>query len=453
MNLYSINRLLDLLKEDSFYLSIKKNENRALYYDKCNWFISEVYRLSNADNKDKNLFQNIHTDTLKQVLGGRYYKQVIATLEGLEIILINDKYSSTNFSKSYAISDRAIEIGIKKVEIQSYRFKKTYSNYLQKDYAETIKIDVFKKIIENITKLYVVNNPANYLAKILPKTSAPKPISNSDLLNLWFEETNMLKFNRYSAYFDSFKELNNHSDPLEVFKLPVFFKPKRAESGRIYHLGASVPKYIREGFITKKKEIIYEVDMASAQPSILFLEWMRSLRSKGALKPCENAEYELCRGLFLEGGIYAYIRDNSNYYSQFKSEEKYGELKEQILKSLNGKKDKAPFVLALKELFPNFMKWVIDIKEKEGHKRVSNIGQSAEANIFVEVYKRLPDDIFSLIIHDCILTTKENTKLVRRLLVERLRELYGDIIPPNESLEKVFKIGKVSNEYTIKSKG
>ena len=98
------------------------------------------------------------------------------------------------------------------------------------------------------------------------------------------------------------------------------------------------------------------------------------------------------------------------------------------------------------------MKWVIDIKEKEGHKRVSNIGQSAEANIFVEVYKRLPDDIFSLIIHDCILTTKENTKLVRRLLVERLRELYGDIIPPNQSLDKVFKIEKVSHEYTIKSK-
>ena len=155
---------------------------------------------------------------------------------------------------------------------------------------------------------------------------------------------------------------------------------------------------------------------------------------------------------FLRGGIYAYIRDHSNYYSQFKSEEKYGELNEQILKSLNGKKDKAPFVLALKELFSNLMKWVIDIKEKEGHKRVSNIGQSAEANLFVEVYKRLPDDIFSLIIHDCILTTKENTKLVRRLLVDRLRELYGDIIPSGESLEKVFKIGKVSNEYTIKSK-
>jgi hypothetical protein len=453
MKQFTIKGFKGLLQEDKYYKSLTRDSSRMLYYDKCNWFVSETYRTTLANEDEASLFQNLHSTNLKKVLGDRYYKHIINTLDSLGLVMINDKYSSTNFSKSYAISDRAIEIGIKKVEIQSYRFKKTYSNYLQKDYAETIKIDVFKKIIENITKLYVVNNPANYLAKILPKTSTPKPISNSDLLNLWFEETNMLKFNRYSAYFDSFKELNNHSDPLEVYKPPVFFKPKRAESGRIYHLGASVPKYIRECFVTKKKEIIYEVDMASAQPSILFLEWMRSLSSKGALKPAENAEYELCRGLFLEGGIYAYIRDNSNYYSQFKSEEKYGELKEQILTSLNGKNDKAPFVVALKELFPHFMKWVIDIKEKEGHKRVSHIGQSAEANIFVEVYKRLPDDIFSLIIHDCILTTKENTRLVRRLLVERLRELYKDIIPPNESLEKVFKIEKVSHEYTIKAKG
>jgi hypothetical protein len=114
-------------------------------------------------------------------------------------------------------------------------------------------------------------------------------------------------------------------------------------------------------------------------------------------------------------------RDSKN--KRIKPKHPNYKLKEQILTSLNGKNDKAPFVVALKELFPHFMKWVIDIKEKEGYKRVSHIGQSAEAKIFVDVYKRLPDGIFSLIIHDCILTTKENTKLVRRLLVDRLRAI------------------------------
>lgn len=452
MKLFSIKGLSGLLEDDSYYLSIKKNDNRALFFDKCNWLISYIYRQNFGNKKDRNLFVNIHTDTLKKVLGGRYYRQVITTLENLNIILTNKKYSASNFSMSYAISNRAVEIGMINVEIQSNRFLKTYQNYCQRTYDEAKDNPLLWKIIYNTSKLYLTNNPANYMAKILPKVSAPKAVTNMDLLNLWYDEINMNRFNRYSTYFDSFMELNKHTDPFEVYKLPVFYMAKKAESGRIYHLAASVPKHIRECFKTKENEEIYEVDMASAQPSILLLEWMRWLGKRKALKQAENAEYELCRGLFLEGGIYAYIRDNSNYYSQFNTKERYGELKEEILKSLNGKKDKAPFVLALKELFPHFMKWVIDIKEKEGHKRVSHIGQSAEAEIFVEVYKRLPEDIFSLIIHDCILTTKENTKLVRRLLVERLRELYGDIIPSGESLEKVFKIEKVTNEFANKSK-
>jgi hypothetical protein len=219
-----------------------------------------------------------------------------------------------------------------------------------------------------------------------------------------------------------------------------------SKSGRIYHVSASIPRYIRECFLTKEKEAIYEVDMASAQPSILFLEWMRHIDSKECPSNAEISEYKLCRELFLTGGIYNYIKENSGYYGHFKSKEEYAKLKKEILTSLNGKDSAAPCIVALKELFPNFMKWVTGIKKEKGkgHKYVSHIGQSAEAKIFVEVYKRIPEGIFSLIIHDCILTTEENTLLVRKLLTERLRELYGDIIPQGDNLDKVFKIDKVS---------
>ena len=184
--------------------------------------------------------------------------------------------------------------------------------------------------------------------------------------------------------------------------------------------------------------------MASAQPSILFLEWMRHIDSKECPSSAEISEYKLCRQLFVSGGIYNYIKVNSGYYGQFKSKEEYAKLKKEILTSLNGKDSAAPCIVALKELFPNFMKWVTGIKKDKGHKHVSHIGQSAEAKIFVEVYKRIPEGIFSLIIHDCILTTEENTLLVRKLLTERLKELYGDIIPQGDNLDRVFKIDKVS---------
>ena len=86
------------------------------------------------------------------------------------------------------------------------------------------------------------------------------------------------------------------------------------------------------------------------------------------------------------------------------------------------------------------------MKTSKGHEAVSHLGQSSEANIFVEVYKGLPDDIFSLIIHDCILTTKDNTRMVKTLLMNRVKELYKGVIKKETNLDKLFKVDKVSKD-------
>ena len=65
---------------------------------------------------------------------------------------------------------------------------------------------------------------------------------------------------------------------------------------------------------------------------------------------------------------------------------------------------------------------------------------------FVEVYKGLPDDIFSLIIHDCILTTEENTPMVKTLLMNRVKELYKGVVKEETNLDNLFKIDKVSKD-------
>ncbi len=80
---------------------------------------------------------------------------------------------------------------------------------------------------------------------------------------------------------------------------------------------------------------------------------------------------------------------------------------------------------------------------------MSFIGQSAEAKIFVNVYKELPSDIFSLIIHDCIITTFENTTLVKNLLIKRVKKLYQGVLAENSDLDKLFKVEKVSKIITI----
>lgn len=75
---------------------------------------------------------------------------------------------------------------------------------------------------------------------------------------------------------------------------------------------------------------------------------------------------------------------------------------------------------------------------------MSHLGQSAEANIFINVFKDLPEDMFSLIIHDCILTTEPKTKLVQDKLIAITKEIYCDVLSKNVNLDKLFKISKVS---------
>ena len=116
---------------------------------------------------------------------------------------------------------------------------------------------------------------------------------------------------RYSAYYNSFYGLNEINDPKVLFDSPVFYPPTIARSGRIYHTIASMPRYIRESIRVKPNELIWEVDMSSAQPSIIFLEWLNYVRIN-QLKGVED-EYNLCLRLVLEGGIYRYIQENSSY--------------------------------------------------------------------------------------------------------------------------------------------
>lgn len=446
MILFSIKGLPEILRKDSYYSSIKKEYNKLLFIDKCNWLITSVYRSNFANEQDASYFQNPHSDQLKKVLGGRYYKQIINSLSGIGLITINEKYSLKRFSKSFAITDKSIKLGIEKVEIKTKRFNSTLNNQIRSEFDSISNDDLIMKVLVNTAKLYLVKDFGNYMAKILPSVKAPKPIDHIELLDIWLDQVNTFKVDRYSSYFGSFIELNNHSDPYEIFKLPVFFKPKIADSGRVYHIGAAVPKHIRECFITKSGAPIYEVDMSSAQPSILFLEWMRFVKSKGKINKTSQNEFKLCKELFLSGSIYSYVKENSGYYSKYSSTEEYPKLKKEILTSLNGNNDKAPFVRALVDLFPEFMGWIKEIKDAKGYQAISHIGQKAEANIFVKVFQQLLENIFSLIIHDCILTTENNTELVRQLLVDRLKELYGDIIPTENNLHKVFKINRVTLE-------
>jgi hypothetical protein len=204
---------------------------------------------------------------------------------------------------------------------------------------------------------------------------------------------------------------------------------------------SSIPRLIRHCLRTKNNELLFEIDMSSAQPSILILEYLRQLKTEERkIGKEEEREAVKCLNIFLEVEIYKYVQDNSTCFKELSNTD----LKKTILTTLNAKNNNSLYNRELLNVFPFFMKWINNIKKVEGYKRVSAIGQTAEANIFVSVYQEIDPDVFALIIHDCKLTTKEYTFEIKQLLMDGVKELYPEVIKKDTDLTNLFKTSIVS---------
>ena len=78
MKQFSIKELEVLLSKDVYYTSIIKQDNKDLFFDKCNWVISKILKVQLQYEKGINELVNIHSDTLKKYLGDRYYKNIMS---------------------------------------------------------------------------------------------------------------------------------------------------------------------------------------------------------------------------------------------------------------------------------------------------------------------------------------------------------------------------------------
>ena len=435
MNQYTIKSFADLLVTSTQYQKLKTREQKLLLLDRCNWYISAIVKDNLKNNNAYGSFVNLHSEILKKYLDNRIYKGIQLCLIGLGIIYRNPKYSTSKFSKSFKLSPKAIRLGVIETLIYSKKFNTKLKTFSTLNFSEIESKPVLKKLLNNTAKLLVVEEPLYYAERII---SEPKYVETDNGLIDISEPVNQFKVDRYDAFYSSFYALNEITDPKVLFDSSINYTPTVAKSGRIYHVIASMPKLIRESIRTKSNELIWEVDMSSAQPSIIFLEWLKYTQ-KNKSKHIDK-EYQLCLKLLLSGGIYAYIQENSEFFKGLS----YEKLKKSILSAINAENKPTQSNEELSRLFPNVMMWVNAIKEKSGYKEVSFLGQSAEANIFVEVYKEIPDEKFALIIHDCILTTEKDVLLVKNLLEDRVRKIFSGVILENHNLDKLFKTSLVS---------
>ena len=401
--------------------------HKRLFIDKCNWFITHIIKSQIKIEKGLGELVNIHSKVLQTNLGNRY-NSIVDALADIEIVYMNEKYSSGKFTKSYALKKNLEEGDYKMVEVSSKAFRNKLKESNARPAKESESNLVLDKINRNTLKLQLTNNPTVYLFEFPLKHS---PLKHGTLV--WRDDNIQQRLNKYEAYFKAFRTLNDTNNLNDLYELPIFFQPRINQFGRVYHIGASMPRLIRKICVTKSDELIYEVDMASAQPSLLILEWIRSLASM-------SEEANKCLELVANGKVYKYLVENSEVLKDME----YDKMKKEILTTFNGEYKPTKLYKELKVLLPELIKWIDNIKFNEGYKKVSHRGQSAEAKVFVEVYKNLPEDMFALLIHDCVLTTENKTKMVKDRLIKRVRELYKDVIPKDLNIDKLFKTDKVS---------
>lgn len=436
MELYSFKGLPQLLQASGSINNLSRRVDKLSFYDKCNWVITVIARKNYAINKTYDKYVEIHSGFLKKYLGTDYYKTIIETLSYLNLIEVNHSYSTGRNSKSYRISADALK-GITTDIIRNKQFERRLNRLAEAEYQEVVKNPVFEKILYNTAQLYLLNEQFYFVQQLMPDRKYEEV---NGYLNDISEPFNEFQINRYEDYYKGFRALNNTSTPLEVYKSPLCFKPTLSEYGRVYHIAACIPKHIRTCMGTKDNELLWEVDMSSAQLSLLVMEWLKELKSTNVIVNKEmKEEINIHLNLLNTGGFYQYIQDNSKVCSEME----YSLLKFNILKTLNQKTYPSKLFKELKRLFPHFIGFIVH-KKVPNHEEVSHIGMRAESSIFIDEYMALPKEIFALPIHDCILVKEKNVKMVKERLIKRTKSNYKGIIPDSLDLQGLFKIDRVS---------
>lgn len=444
MEIYSLNEA-ELFISNCQLIESAKGKWKDTLIDKHHYFIHLLlFRIIRGDNEDDTSFYvNLNSKELKSILG-REYRSIIDNLKDLHLIEENTSYQAGSFSKSFRVVQAILNKGnYFKYTLRSEKFKAKIKMSLLDKIKHNENNTAVKKVLENTLKLMLLNEPIWFrpdpdivdVIKIEPNSDSPN--IQKDYFPI--HKDNPHRLFRYEEFRVALLKLNEHTDILRLIEEQVYYRPSVAKSGRIYHMATSIPRLIRKGLRTKDNEIIYEVDMASAQPSILMLEWLKSTLQINITDQVKS-EIQLCKQLILDGGIYNHIKANSEFYGGLT----YEKLKEAVLSALNKENTNEKPINELRKIFPAFIRWIDSIKKEKGYKLVSHLGQSKEAELFVGVYEALAEDLFSLIIHDCILTTKDGVKQVKEALIKRTKQMYSGIISKSDDLDNLFKVDQVS---------
>lgn len=369
--------------------------------DKYYYLISQMYygRIFDKRN-DNNSFIPINGKILQSIIGGRY-KQYLGNLMDAGIIETNKRYQVGKQSKGYRFTDEFRNVKFRRVEIMDRDIIRKIGMF--KDYQRKgLKLPQHKYIYDCLNKVSILEDEARY-----------------------FIERNSTKAEEYNSY----------SISVDLIVSLNYFFVVDSTAGRIHNNITNLSSDLRQ-FLRYNNQELVEIDINNSQPflfNLLIQDYLDSLSymdsniylSYGNQSLTRYPDIELYKELTSKGKFYEYLMP---YFPNVSRQE----FKKKVFGRIfyNGeKKYEYEEWFTFQDIFPTVAK-IISYYKKDNYKNLAISLQKAEAEIMINrIVPRLAGKgIYTLTIHDSILTTEGNTEEVKEIILDEFKNQYG-LIP------------------------
>jgi hypothetical protein len=394
-------------------------------------------------------------------------------LDSLDIVKKGKQKATIGIaSQSYYLTNYALSFDIVQVGVKSKAIAKTIKKVFKNKTKPFLSHPIHGKQINNLTQLKISDNE---------KIVLPWKSDDQESYYNW-AHTNLVRFSEYTTTDEFYTDAN--------------FTYSLSDYGRTYHFCTSLPKLYRYKLRHISGLPITELDLISAQPLLIALAYQEFLihmfnkygyregdmlnisdlyriKSKtlegfeGLIKLSKedlilynknsvstfHYNDEICKEVpmsqvlidCLSGKFYDVIQKHIAIMDDEELVAKYGDLSRDEIKlkiiadafySNQWFKTKE-FLEIVSNKYPDFVKYITYFKDCHGYKKLSQQGQSREANIFIDgVYSEIGDK-FAVSVHDSILVKSEEVDYFNRVLVGLMQKNHPFVNP--ELFENVIK--------------
>ncbi len=392
--------------------------------DKYFYFLHKIFEERIFDKRyNKDSFINLHSHTLRNIIGRKFFYVIRNNLLSKNIIEIDHSYLVTEYSKSYRLKDEYRYIKQRKVKIED-------KNILQRIHKHKSKL---------------VND--------IPEGSEYKFLSDN-LSKISINHTEAIKYinRKYSGDPDIY---NAYRVSIEYIYEKTFFFKVDTIAGRIHTNITNLSRDLRR-FLNYEGNPLINIDISNSQPflfNILIQNYVKEKTLKNQILFNSNLYFNFSNPSIssthtnINNLPYVVTFPDLMMYESLTSEGKFYEflMKKAGIKSENRQEFKKSFfgktffcntqdhytykeAKLFRKLFPTVYSIITHYKKEDYRKLAINL-QRAEADLMInKVCKRISierPEIFITTIHDSILTTEENKSYICKVILNEFERNFN----------------------------